>query len=59
MDLRARIDSAFPDSAPRPESSLVQFDGFDRPAKEYALRVFGGKTRAELAAIVGRGPTGG
>lgn len=58
MALLDEIAAAFPDrGAPRPDA-VVRYDGLDQLAKEYAARAFGGKTREQIAAIVGKGPTG-
>ena len=58
MTLLQRLDAAFPDHGmPRPDT-LVVLDGFDQPAKESAVQIFGGKTRDEVRALVGKGPSG-
>lgn len=58
MTLLQRLDAAFPDRGLPPSEALVVFDGFDQPAKEYAVGIFGGKTRDQLRALVGKGPSG-
>jgi len=58
MNVLDQIRNAFPDHGVPSRDALVLFDGFDQPAKEYALDVFGGKTRDEVRARVGKGATG-
>ena len=58
MNVLEQIQDAFPDHGVPRRDALVVFDGFDQPAKEYALDVFGGKTRDQVRALVGKGATG-
>lgn len=58
MMLLQHLESAFPDSGVPLLDGLVVFDGFDRPAKEDAVRMFGAKTRDEITALVGKALSG-
>lgn len=58
MTLLQQLASAFPDGGVPQLDGLVVFDGIDQPAKEDAVRMFGAKTRAEIAALVGKGLSG-
>ena len=58
MNVLEQIRDAFPDHGVPSRELLVVFDGFDQPAKEYALDLFGGKTRDQVRALVGKGATG-
>jgi len=52
------IATAFPDRGTPPAGTIVVFDGFDQLDKESAVRAFAGKSRAQVAGLVGVGPTG-
>ena len=56
--LLERIQEAFPDQGAPSPSSLVAVDGFDQLDKESALEAFGGRTREQVARLVGSGPAG-
>jgi hypothetical protein len=53
-----RIQAAFLDRGVPAPASLVVFDGFDQLDKETAVEAFAGRTREEVAALIGRGPRG-
>ena len=53
-----RLAAAFRNEARPAAEAIVNFDGFDQLDKQSALAAFAGKTRDEVAALVGAGPTG-